>query len=102
MLIFAGQEDPFPGNEAVVEDHVGIRRTRHKAAFVMLPRPQVVDGHDLLQAVPVTRNGKSHGVVLVFGAQGAGGKNQNFIGHGGLGNVHLAAFDHDAVLQSAP
>ncbi len=100
VLMFAGQEDPFPGDEAVVENHVGIRRARDESPLVMLPRPQVVDGHDLLQPVPVSRNGEGHGIVLVLGAQGPGGDDQDFIGHGGLGNVDLAAVDHDPVLQS--
>ena len=98
VLMFAGEKHPFPGNKAVVEDHVGIGRTRHKSAFVMFSFPQIMNRHHLLQTVPVTRNGESHGVVFVFRAQGTGGNHQNFIGHGGFGNMNLTAFNNDTVL----
>ncbi len=99
VLVFAGQEDPLPGDEAVVEDHVGVRRPWDEAPLVVLPRPQVVDGDDLLQPVPVARNGEGHGVILVLGAQGPGRDHQDLVGHGGLGDVHLAAVDDDPVLE---
>ena len=66
----------------------------------MLPLPQIVNGHHLGQPVPVARNGKGHGVVLVFLAQRSGGQHEDFVGHGGFRNVQLAAFHDDAVLGS--
>ena len=55
---FAAQEDPFPGNEAVVENGVGIGRSGREPALEILAVPQIVDGHDLFDPFPVTRNRK--------------------------------------------
>ena len=84
VQMFAGQKDPFPGNEAIVKNQVGVGGPRHESAFEMLSRPQVVDRDDLLQSVPVSRNGEGHGVILVFAAQRPGGQRQDLVRHGGL------------------
>ena len=66
MLMFAGEEDPFPRHEAVFEYHIGIRGTRDKPALEGLPGPVVMNCDYLFHSFPVTRDGKGDGVVLVL------------------------------------
>src|SRR5208283_5057422 len=99
VLPFTRHEYPFPRNKAVVKNHIGIRGAWHEPSLEVLSRPEVMSGHYLLQPVPVSWNGKGHSVVLIFGAQCTGRNYQHLVGHGGLGDVHLASADHYAVLK---
>jgi len=97
---FAGQKNPFPGNETVVENHIRIRGPLGHAAFVMLPRPEIVNGDHLFESVPVTGNGKGNRPVLIIFEQRPRGGDQDLVSHGGFRDMHLASFDHDAVFES--
>ena len=99
MLPFAGEEDSFPGHEAVVEYHVGIRSSGQEATLEMFPGSEVMDGNDLFQSVPVARDGKGDSVVLVLRTQCPCRHYQYLIGHRCLGDVQLAAADDDTVAQ---
>ena len=81
MLPFTGKEDPFPGNEAVVKNQVGICAAWHEPALETLPGPEIMDGNYLFQPIPVARDGEGNGVVLILGAQCPGGHHQHLIGH---------------------
>jgi len=96
--VLAGQEDPFPRYEAVVENQIRIGQPGRESAFEVLPLAVIVNGHHLLHAVVVRGHGKRHGVVLVLLAQRAGGNHQHFIGNGGFRDVQFAAFHNDTVL----
>ncbi len=99
VLVFSGKKDPFPRDEAVFKNHIGIGRAGHEAAFIVLPRPEVMDGDDLFQSVPVAGNGEGHRVIPVLRSQRPGRQHQHLFRNRGFGNVHLAALDDDPVLQ---
>ena len=68
VLPFTRQKHPFPGNKAVVENQVGICGALHEPALEMFSGSEVVNGHYLLQPVPVSGNGEGHGIVLILRA----------------------------------
>src|SRR5208283_2678273 len=84
VLPFTRQEYPFPRNKAVLKNHIGIRGALHEPTLEVFSGPEVMSGHYLLQPVPVSGNGEGHGVVLIFGAQCAGGYHEHLVRHGGL------------------
>ncbi len=96
----AGQEDPLPGNEDVVEDgyrlHHLVLGGEGLLEGVLLAlsvgtshqlQPRGVDGH-----------GEGHGVVGILRAHGAGGQHDDLVDVSGAGGVHLGPPHHDALI----
>ena len=96
------EEDALVGDEHVVKDHQGLHPAELRVAHVhlaALPLPGVAalpaDDHE--DALRVDGHGEGHGVVLVVGAHGDGGHDDDLVAVQRAGLVGLGPPHHDAV-----